>query len=99
MTGRVGIARDLCGLVLAVLGALGTIALATLLGSRQDWLALGLLVGSTAAIGFGVWLGRYDPDDPARVVRIERRLARADEIVMRPVVRRPPIEPEMPPAP
>lgn len=81
---RRNIARELCGLGLAVLGALATIALATLLASRADWLGLGLLVGGTLGIGLGVALGRYDPDAPGRAPRAERRLVRPDEIVMEP---------------
>ena len=97
MSRRAGIARDLAGLALAVLGALATIALATLLASRADWLALGLLVGGTLAIGVGVALGRYDPDAP-RVPRA-RPAADPDAIVMEPVVRESAREPEAPPTP
>lgn len=87
MTRTRGIAREVCALVLAILGGLAMIALAGLLASRLDWLALGLLVGGTLALGLGIALGRYDPDVPARPRRGERRLARPDEIVMVPRVR------------
>lgn len=92
---RPGIARDLCALALAVLGALALIALGTLLASRGEWLALGLLAGAVVGIGAGVAIGRYDPD----AVRPARREPGADQIVMRPVVRQPPIEPEDPTTP
>lgn len=55
------IARDVTGLGLAMLGALALIGLGTLLASRHEWVAVGLLVAGLSVGGLGVWLGRYDP--------------------------------------
>lgn len=60
------IARDVAGLVLAILGGLALIALTTLLISRHDLLAVGLLgVGGVFGVS-GYRLGHYDPAARAR---------------------------------
>jgi hypothetical protein len=77
------VVRDLAGLGLAVLGALAVLALGTLLASRQDWLALGLLVGGAVFLGCGIRLGHYDPAE-----RAPRETGLGDDAIeMRPVVR------------